>query len=45
MEEIKRESNVLEYNLMNFNVVCLNSVLKNTFESGKYDPVNIYGTM
>ena len=28
MEEIKRESNVLEYNLMNFNVVCLNSVLK-----------------
>jgi hypothetical protein len=28
MEEIKRESNVLEYNVMKFDVICLNSVLK-----------------
>jgi hypothetical protein len=28
MEEIKRESNVLKYNLMKFDVVCLNLVLK-----------------
>lgn len=28
MEEIKRESGVLRYNLRKFDVVCLNSVLK-----------------
>ena len=34
MEEIKRESDVLEFNLMKFDVVCLNSVLKKHLNLG-----------
>ena len=34
MEEIKRESDVLGYNLMKFNAICLSSTLKRYLNLG-----------